>query len=368
MAQLHDWVELTGSTIRSVGSQEVAGLYERDWPEVRRRLLEEHLGAIEREPKAWKRGLRTASALMYGLTKRFTPERRVLFLLSLVVGFLGFVYLGFSVTAGDARKTVLSLAVAFVLLVFLLALELIDKLRFRDELELARDLQASLLPKEMPEIPGAVISAYNRIANTVGGDIYDFVPVDDGRTAILFGDASGHGMAAGLVMAVAQAGFRTQLDVSPSPDTIVPALNRLLCRIGGRRSFFSACYVLYGPDGEYTAVVAGHPPILHFDASGRLVRRIGSGSYPLGIRDGIRWTEERGVLGEGESLVFASDGIPESRNAAGTVFGYDAFETLAAGHAGSPAFCRVLLAEWERFIGGEAADDDVSLAVLRRTR
>src|SRR6266536_31655 len=110
--------------------------------------------------------------------------------------------------------------------------------------ELARDLQAHLLPASPPQTEEYAIAAFNRIANTVGGDIYDFVPLPDGRLAVLFGDASGHGMAAGLVMAVAHAAFRTQLDIDPCPAAIVNALNRILCRTGGPRSFFACCYVL----------------------------------------------------------------------------------------------------------------------------
>src|SRR5207302_5401454 len=109
------------------------------------------------------------------------------------------------------------------------------------------------------------IAAFNQIANTVGGDIYDFVPLPDGRVAVLFGDASGHGMAAGLVMAVAHAAFRTQLDVDPSPAAMIATLNRILSRTGGPRSFFSCCYVLLSPNGDFSATIAGHPQILKVD-------------------------------------------------------------------------------------------------------
>ena len=94
----------------------------------------------------------------------------------------------------------------------------------------------------------------------VGGDIYDFVPLPDGRLAVLFGDASGHGMAAGLVMAVAHAAFRTQLDVDPSPAAMFATLNRILCRTGSPRAFFGCVYLMFSPDGTFTAAIAGHPP------------------------------------------------------------------------------------------------------------
>src|SRR5262249_58216317 len=125
-----------------------------------------------------------------------------------------------------------------------------------------------LIPKVMRRLDEYEIAAFNRIANPVGGDIYDFVPLADGRLAVLFGDASGHGMAAGLVMAVAHAAFRTQLDVDPSPASIIGSLNRILCRTGGSRSFFACCYVLLSRDGSFSATVAGHPPILKIDTKG----------------------------------------------------------------------------------------------------
>ena len=91
-------------------------------------------------------------------------------------------------------------------------------------------------------------------------------------------------MAAGLVMAVAHAGFRTQLEVDPSPRAMMQALNRILCATGGIRSFFSAVYVLARPDGSFSVTVAGHPPPAIIGADGTIRERLGIGSYPLGIR------------------------------------------------------------------------------------
>src|SRR5262249_45896388 len=156
---------------------------------------------------------------------------------------------------------------------------LVDKINYRDELELARDLQASLIPKALPAVWGLEIGAYNRIANTVGGDVYDFVPLPDGGLAVLFGDASGHGMAAGLVMAVAHAAFRTQLDVDASPPAMFSTLNRILCRTGTSRAFFGCVYLRIAPDGAFVGSVAGHPLPIVVGREGALKRRIGAGAY-----------------------------------------------------------------------------------------
>ena len=260
------------------------------------------------------------------------------------------------------------MAAMFLVMTALLAMELIDKIKFRDELQLARDLQASLIPKQMPASDTWDVAAFNRIANTVGGDIYDFVPLEDGRLAVLFGDASGHGMAAGLVMAVAHAAFRTQLEVDPSPPSIMATLNRILCRTGGSRSFFSVCYILLTSYGTYIATIAGHPPILKIGTDGKVLERIGRGAYPLGVKAGLQWEIVGGSLAPGERLLLHSDGLTEARNAAEREFGDQYVDTVAGWHPESNAQTLVdtLVGEWRLFMGNQPADDDVSIAVLAR--
>ncbi|MGZ8798281.1 MAG: PP2C family protein-serine/threonine phosphatase, partial [Thermoanaerobaculia bacterium] len=255
MARIRDWVDLGRNTLTSLRTADVANLYAREWPETRKILIADHRGSIEEDPKRVRRFFRTSSAVLFGLAKRLAPHRRALFALAWISFFLCLFSL---FTRMDHPPVMLFVEVAatFVVMTLLLAMELIDKLKFRDELELARDLQANLIPKHPAQTENFSIAAFNHIANTVGGDIYDFVPLGDGRIGVLFGDASGHGMAAGLVMAVAHAAFRTQLDIDPAPASIIASLNRILCRTGGTRSFFSCAYVLLSPDGDFLAVLA----------------------------------------------------------------------------------------------------------------
>src|SRR5881409_313747 len=236
-------------------------------------LIADHRDAIEGR-HGIKRFLSIRSAILYGLAKRLAPHRRIIFLISFVWFFLCLI--GVATQRGTLHLwPFVEMGMTFLLMTLLLAMELADKIKIRDELELARDLQAGLIPKAMPKVDEYEIAAFNRIANTVGGDIYDFVPLADGRLAVLFGDASGHGMAAGLVMAVAHAAFRTQLDVDPSPAAIITALNRILCRTGGPRSFFACCYVLLSPSGDFVAITAGPPELLKVDHNGKVLERLG---------------------------------------------------------------------------------------------
>ncbi|HYM62848.1 MAG TPA: PP2C family protein-serine/threonine phosphatase [Thermoanaerobaculia bacterium] len=362
MARLKDWINLGKTTVSSLRTSDVTDLYSTEWPETQKMLIADHREEIDAEPRCFKRWLRIASAVLYGLAQRLAPHRRVIFLVAWIVFFFS------SFSRFDGRTWQLSLApiVAFLAMTFLLALELIDKLKYRDELELARDLQAGLIPKNPPQTAHFEIAAFNVIANTVGGDIYDFIELADGRVAILFGDASGHGMAAGLVMAVAHAAFRTQLDIDPSADAIVASLNRILCRTGGSRSFFSCCYVLLAPDGTFSATFAGHPPLLKIGRDGRVIERIGRGSYPLGVKTGLRWEPIAGALEKGERLLFHSDGLTEARNPTGREFGDVYVEAICGWHPGEPAAGTVdsLVSEWKFFIGRKPPEDDMSIVAV----
>lgn len=367
MAKLRDWLDLGKSTFTSLSTDDVANLYSLEWPETRKMLMAEHSAAIEREPRRMRRWVRTVSAIFYGLAKRLAPHRRILF----AIAFVFFFVCLFSMASKMAEPPfwiMTEIAATFLVMVLLLAMELIDKLKYRDELQLARDLQASLIPHEMPRTEQWDIAAFNRIANTVGGDIYDFVPLPDGRLAVLFGDASGHGMAAGLVMAVAHAAFRTQLEVDPSPAAITATMNRILCRTGGSRSFFACCYFLLEPDGSYLAMIAGHPPVLKIDNEGKVAERIGRGAYPLGVKANLTWPVASGTLAPGERLLLHSDGLTEARNFHEREFGDAYVEAVAGWHPEDSAqsLLDTILGEWRMFIGPIVPDDDVSISVILR--
>jgi hypothetical protein len=376
MPVVRDWVRMARETARSIGRDDVVELYSREWKSAKRKLVSEHRDEIEGTRNGVKRFFRVANAIAFGLVKRLAPTRRLVFAVASLL-LLGAIMEGLQMASGHhpeaeywrlASNTVDFVVGAFFLMAFLLAMELVDKLHFRDELVLARELQHDLLPKSVPRPPGFELSAYNRIANMVGGDLYDFIPLPDGRLAVLFGDASGHGMTAGLVMAVAHAAFQTQLEVDPSPSSIVGTLNRILCRTGGSRSFFSCVYLLLSPDGSFTATVAGHPPVLLVGTDGVVRDSIGTGAYPLGIKDGLAWPPIAGRIGPGELLLFYSDGLPEARDRADEEFGDGRVLSIVRSNGGRPAgdLVEALSTEVARFCGRNVPEDDVSVLVVKR--
>ena len=364
-----DWKSLAKETVHSFDADEVRGMWDVDWQRARGVFLADHEAEIAAEPRRWKKGLRKTNAIVFGLAKRLAPPRRLVFSLVLLLVILAFLEsMSGPSWNGQANWAFFAFFTSILALTFLLAMELVDKLHFKDELVMARELQAQLVPRVLPEIGAFELGGFNRIANTVGGDLYAFEPLPGGRLAVLFGDASGHGMAAGLVMAVTHAVFRTQLPVDPSPGAMIEALNRVLSETGNSRSFFAGVYALLEPGGGVTAYVAGHPPVLKLDAAGRVVQRLGSGSYPLGIKKNAVYTPETTTLEPGEMLVFHSDGLPDARGARGEEFGDARIEHFLFRKAGAAPYevVSALAVELDRFLGRAVCDDDVSIAAVRR--
>jgi len=197
-------------------------------------------------------------------------------------------------------------------------------------------------------------------------------PLAMGTTLVYFGehyvvDLLAGALLAGLVMAVAHAGFRTQLEVDPSPRAMMQALNRILCATGGARSFFSAVYILARPDGRFSATVAGHPPPAIITREGLIRERLGVGSYPLGIRATLEWGPIEGALAPGETLLLYSDGLYETCDDRGNAFGEERIESLVHVFAGAfpDELVRELAQHLLAFGLGRAPEDDVSIAAVR---
>jgi hypothetical protein len=364
-----DWKSLAKETVHSFDADEVRGMWDVDFRRATKVFLADHEDEIAAEPRRWKRAFRRTNAVVFGLAKRLAPPRRLVFAVALLLTLLAFIEsLGGDSYSGRASWAIFALFVSVLALAFLLAMELVDKLHFKDELVMARDLQAQLIPRVLPEIGAFELGAFNRIANTVGGDLYAFEPLGDGRLAILFGDASGHGMAAGLVMAVTHAIFRTQLPIDPSPAAMIGSLNRVLAETGNARSFFAGIYALLEPGGDVTVIVAGHPPALKLNADGRIAERLGTGSYPLGIKKDVAYPPVTTFLAPGQMLLFHSDGLSEARGASGEEFGDAHIEHLLFRRAGARPHevVSALVADLDLFMGRVSAEDDVSIAAVRR--
>jgi phosphoserine phosphatase RsbU/P len=354
-----------------LNKRDVQRLFERDAARAYAVLTREHSGAPE--PKdGFSRFFFRARLAFLGLSYKLTPPRRVLFAASLLAFLIGlFSDSRFSYSSEQTRVLIQFSPFWFLLsvgcLIFLLALELVDRVRVRDELEVARELQDELLPHDLPVLPGYLFAHSYRTANEVGGDYYDLTLLPDGRLSLMMGDASGHGMAAGLVMAIANATLKTALDLDPSPERVLELLNRTLCRTGTKRTFMSVFYALLTPEtGELEYVCAGHPFPLLRRADGSL-EELGCGGFPLGLREPLEVVRRTVSMYAGDLLLLYTDGLPEAVDAPGkTAFGYERIQA-AMEIGGSPQSVHDdILRSFDRHAGGEPLLDDLTLVVIAR--
>jgi hypothetical protein len=367
--QVEDFVR---SYTAGMSRRDFQRLFDRDAARAYAVLTRDH--DVGPEPKdGFGRFLFRARLVFLGLSYKLTPARRMLFALALLAVLLGFFGVRWD-WVGETPDRQLNIdfspfwfLTSLGLLVYLLALELVDRIRVRDELEVARQLQADLLPRTIAEVPGYRFAHSYRTANEVGGDYYDVTPLPDGRVALAVGDASGHGMAAGLVMAIANATLKTALDLDPAPHRVLGVMNRTLCRTGGRRTFMSLFYGLLEPEsGRLDYVCAGHPFPLLRRANGTL-EELGEGSLPLGMREPLELPVGTATLARGDLLLLYTDGLVEAAPSdVGEAFGFERLKAaLAPGGPAALVHDGILLA-FDRHVGEEPLRDDLSLLVLAR--
>lgn len=358
------WNHYTGD----LRSADVQRLFDRDAARVWQVLTrDEAMPAATRTPlgRWWLR----LKLLLVGLSAKLSPPRRLLFGVALVTFVFGLAARQVELSFGEVviRFPSLYLVVAFALMVFLLALELADRLLVRDELEVARELQRELLPKAVPELAGYRFAHASRTANEVGGDYHDYITLADGRLALVIGDASGHGMASGLLMAIASAVLKLALELDPTLEKVFSLVNRVLCRTGDRRAFMSLFVGILDPStGGLTYACAGHPfPLLR--RSGGAIEELGQGGLPLGLRPERAVAANTTVLEPDDTLVLYSDGLPEAANPRGEPLGFERLEYCLRPGGDPQSVLTRLLKALDTHVGIEPLHDDLSLVVVQRS-
>jgi sigma-B regulation protein RsbU (phosphoserine phosphatase) len=240
------------------------------------------------------------------------------------------------------------------------------------ELKVVGAIQRSLLPAELPVIPGLEMAAHYETSQRAGGDYYDFFPLPDGRVGIVMADVSGHGTPSAVVMAITHAIAHSYPGPAAPPGNLLAYLNRKLAARytidGLSGSFVTAFYGIYDPATRVmTYASAGHnAPRL---ARGGEVRGLGGeAGFPLGIEAGEVYAECEVKMEAGDTLVLYTDGITEAFSPTGELFGTGRLDAiLAARPENATAVVMKILEGVGRFTGGSPATDDRTILVLRAT-
>jgi serine phosphatase RsbU (regulator of sigma subunit) len=249
------------------------------------------------------------------------------------------------------------------------ALALDNARLYQQQKQFSDTMQRSLLPRSRPQLPGIEVGdVYESSARVdVGGDVYDFLALADGRLAVVLGDVTGHGIDAAADMAMAKFVFRCLAREHPEPAEFLAAANDVVCGEIAPGKFITMLYLIIDPlRGEVACASAGHPPPRIVEPSG-VVRALEPSGLVLGIEAGQQYEETHERLQPGAAVVVFTDGVLEARRD-GELYGDARLDRLLAERGGLPAaeLAREVVDDCRRFGGAELADD-CAVVVIKRT-
>jgi serine phosphatase RsbU (regulator of sigma subunit) len=232
----------------------------------------------------------------------------------------------------------------------------------------AESMRQSLLPQEQPKVAGIEVGhRYESAAQVeVGGDVFDFLELPDGRLAVVLGDVTGHGVDAAAEMAMAKFVFRSLARQHPEPASFLSRANDVVeaeIALGG---FITLVYLTADAAGTFACASAGHPRPRLVHPDGR-IEELRCGGLALGIAPDQQYEEERVELERGAAVVLYTDGVVEARRD-GAYYGVERLDSVLAAHAssGAQATADAVLADCSDFARGELSDD-CAVVVIRRS-
>lgn len=238
--------------------------------------------------------------------------------------------------------------------------------RVDQELRVARLIQQTLLPRDLPALPGWQLAAYYQPARAVGGDFYDFLYFEDGRLGIVIGDVTDKGVPAALVMATTRSILRSAAHSELPPGAVLERTNELLHLDIPPKMFVTCLYAILDPStGRLTYANAGHD--LPYQRHGDSVCELRATGMPLGLMPGMHYEEKETILSPGDNILFYSDGLVEAHNPEREMFGFPHLAHLVETYATDTPLIEVLLNELTAFAGSDwEQEDDVTLVTLQR--
>ncbi len=273
-------------------------------------------------------------------------------------------------TAGDVKLlTTLAQQVGVIIKNFLLHQHLIYEERVSRELEIAAEIQKSLLPTQLPQLGGLSIAVSSVPASEVGGDFYDFVTLDDRHLTIIIGDVAGKGVPAAMLTSVTRTMLRVEAMRGEAPHVIIQQANNVLYQDLSRAESFVTVVVatLDTYTGTLSYASAGHPPIILWRAETRTTELLKATSPPIGIMGFQNDTLYSTPIKSGDTILFYTDGITEAQAPNGALFGLNRLLYIMKNRVGeSPEQIQnYIQAEVASFRRDSFSRDDATLMVLK---
>ena len=342
---------------------EIGESLRRDFKELYRFYIDaETQHRLESYPRL-KRFLLASWYLLKSLILHLNPARRFLLLLSIIFFFWG----NANWSGHNYNITIDTSPISYLLVLLVLMLELKDKLLAHDELRIGRTVQKALLPDDNPTLAGWSVWLFTRPANDVGGDLVDYINLDENRLGLALGDVAGKGLGAALLMSKLQSTLRAIAPEYNSLSELGERINLIFCRDSLPSKFATLVYVeLIQNSGAIRLLNAGHLPplVLH----GANVEELPHGAPALGLIKTSKFGESTVELDPGDIFVAYSDGVTEARNERDEFFGDQRLKAILGKSAGiSPdRLGERILSTVDAFVGEAPRSDDLSLVIIKR--
>lgn len=245
--------------------------------------------------------------------------------------------------------------------------QLIEKERMERELQVAAEIQMSILPRVLPTTDAFDYGGRILPARQVGGDFYDVFDLGDGKFGVLIGDVADKGVPSAIFMARAHALIIAESDRETEPGKVLRMVNDHITRFEKATQFVTALFgVLDVDSGEFKYARAGHEPPLLLDEKGEVHRLPHQPGMALGLWENIVLDEYSLVLPKGSSLLMFTDGMTDCRNPKGEPFGLERVKNTLAGMKGANAqsICDQLFETLMTYQNGSRQEDDVTLLAV----
>jgi phosphoserine phosphatase RsbU/P len=329
--------------------------------------------SVEGERKGFKRSIKFAWHLFVAFLLKLTPPRRLMYAVA-------FVFIIVAMSEGKAASAVYS----FVIITFLLAMELADKLITKDELSIARDIQLSLQPASDVIVPGYSLTAHSEAAKQVGGDYYDILNLPDSSTLAIIGDVSGKGISSALYVVKMQTALQLFATETNDPRELLIRLNSHVYGQLKRNYFLSLFLVKLRSDGMVDLCRAGHPPALLCRASDNSTTWLKPNGIAVGMApssNDCADSEQKNTcfgnslesqalqMERGDVLFLFTDGVIESVDLYGKEYGLERLAELVKHCAGETVeqMRQCIISELSRHRAGADLRDDTTFVLLKRT-
>jgi sigma-B regulation protein RsbU (phosphoserine phosphatase) len=240
-----------------------------------------------------------------------------------------------------------------------------ERQRMEQEINIARDIQQALLPKDFREFPHLAVNGYNLPCLSVGGDYFDVFPLSDNRTAFLLADVSGKGLGAALVTTMLK-GALSGMTLGTDPARVINHVNNFLCSHSEVGRYATMFFGILDEDGHLEFINAGHPsPFLI--RRGNADEAFTEGSYPVGLVPEAEYTAACLKLEPGDTLVLFSDGVTEAMDPDDNLFGVPRLKEVLTGQLECPLdnIKKCVLDAVDNFTRGAHQADDLTLLIVR---